>query len=178
MTFLEFMECCLKVLKSPEVEIIFNTAWMLRRARNELLWEGSLSNVEDICFRAVVGAVEYLEVGIRDGGVSVHAQIGERQQIIWIPPSIGSYKVSIACHTQSGSPRVGVGILIRDHMGLVAVASGFVSSRFSESLLIHSLAVFHALQLAFETGFRHSLVLEVPCRELVNLLQRKSFSLA
>ena len=178
MSFLEIMECCLKALKTPEVEIIFNTAWMLWRARNELLWEGLPSNVEDICFRAAVGAVEYLEVGHGDGGGSAHAQIGDRQQSNWSPPSNGRYKVSIACHSQAGSPRVGIGILIRNHMGLVEVASGFVCSRLSESLLTLSLAVFYALQLAFETGFRHSLVLEVPCRELVNLRQRQSDCLA
>ncbi len=86
--------------------------------------------------------------------------------------------MSIACHSQSGSPRVGIGILIRDHIGFVVVASGFVSHRFSEALLIYSLAVFHALQLAFETGFRHNLVLEVPYRELVNLLQMETPCLA
>lgn len=60
----------------------------------------------------------------------------------------------------------GIGILIRDCVGFVAVALGFVSHRFMDPLLNYSLAMYHALQLAFETGFRHNLVLEVPFREL------------
>jgi hypothetical protein len=178
LTFMEFMECCLKGMKFPEVEIIFNTAWMLWRPRNELMWEGSPNNFEDICCRATVVAMEYLEIGVGDGDTFDQSKPRDRQPIHWSPPNNGSYKVSIACHAQLGSLRVGVGILIRDHIGYVVVASGFVSHRFSEPLLFYSLAVFHALQLAYETGFRHTLVLKVPCRELVNLLQRKSLCLA
>jgi hypothetical protein len=66
-TFMEFMGCCLKVLNTPDVEIIFNTAWMLWKPRNELMWEGSPSNVEDICCRASVVTLEFLEVRVRDG---------------------------------------------------------------------------------------------------------------
>jgi hypothetical protein len=150
---------------------------MLWRARNELLWEGLPSNVEDICCRAAAVAMEYLENGIGDGDTFQQKQV-DRQPNLWSPPVNGSYKVSIACHVQSGSLRTGVGILIRDHSKFVVVASGFVSQGYSESLISYSLAVFHALQLAYETGFRHSLVLEVPCRELVNLLQRGAFCLA
>ena len=86
--------------------------------------------------------------------------------------------MTIACYVQSGSSRTGVGILIRDHSGFVVVASGFVSQKYSESLLLFSLAVFHALQLAYETSFRHSLVIEVPCRELVSLLQKRASCLS
>uniref|UniRef100_A0A2N9HKR3 RNase H type-1 domain-containing protein n=1 Tax=Fagus sylvatica TaxID=28930 RepID=A0A2N9HKR3_FAGSY len=127
---------------------------------------------------ASVVTLEFLEVGVRDGDTFAQPMSGERQPLHWSHPNNGSYKVSIACHSQSDSPRVGIGILIRDHIGFVVVASGFVSHRFSEALLIYSLAVFHALQLAFETGFRHNLVLEVPCRELVNLLQMETPCLA
>jgi hypothetical protein len=177
LSFLEVMECCLKGLKSPEVEIIFNTAWMLWRARNELLWEETQSTVDDICCRGVTVAMEFLENRMGDGDKFHQPQV-VRQPTSWSPPANGSYKVTIACHVQSGTPRRGVGILIRDHSGFVEVASGFVSQKYSEPLLLYSLAVFHALQLAYETGFRHSLVIEVPCRELVNLLQNGAFCLA
>uniref|UniRef100_A0A2N9FK76 Reverse transcriptase domain-containing protein n=1 Tax=Fagus sylvatica TaxID=28930 RepID=A0A2N9FK76_FAGSY len=177
LSFLEVMECCLKGLKSPEVEIIFNTAWMLWRARNELLWEETQSTVDDICCRGVTVAMEFLENRMGDGDKFHQPQV-VKQPTSWSPPANGSYKVTIACHVQSGTPRRGVGILIRDHSGFVEVASGFVSQKYSEPLLLYSLAVFHALQLAYETGFRHSLVIEVPCRELVNLLQNGAFCLA
>ena len=177
LSFLEVMECCLKGLKSPDVEIIFNTAWMLWRARNELMWEEKLSNVDDICCRGVTVAMEFLENGMGDGDKFPQPQV-VRQSTRWSPPANGCYKVTIACHVQSGTPRRGVGILIRDQSGFVEVASGFVSQQYSEPLLFYSLAVFHALQLAYETGFRHALEIEVPCRELVNMLQNGAFCLA
>ena len=123
-------------------------------------------------------ALEFLEVGVGDGDTFAQPTPGERQPFHWSPPNNGSYKVSIACHSQPSSPRVGIGIFIRDHLGFVVLAFGFVSHRFLKPLLIYSLVVFLALQLAFETGFRHNLVLEVPCRELVNLLQMETPCLA
>uniref|UniRef100_A0A2N9I6M1 CCHC-type domain-containing protein n=1 Tax=Fagus sylvatica TaxID=28930 RepID=A0A2N9I6M1_FAGSY len=177
LSFLEIMECCLKGLKSPEVEIIFNTAWMLWRARNELLWEETQCTVDDICCRGVTVAMEFLENRMGNGDKFHQPQV-VKQPTRWSPPANGSYKVTIACHVQSATPRRGVGILIRDHSGNVEVASGFVSQQYAEPLFSYALAVFHALQLAYETGFRHSLVIEVPCRELVNLLQNGAVCLA
>lgn len=105
-TFMGFMECCLKALDTPDVEIIFTIAWMLWKARNELMWDGSPSNVANICCRAFVLAIEFLEVG--DGETVAQPKPGDRKPLHWSPPIIGSYKVSIACHSHSGSTRVGL----------------------------------------------------------------------
>jgi hypothetical protein len=117
---------------------------MLWRARNELLWEDSHSNVEDICCKATTVAMEFLENGIGDGDKFHQSQV-DRQRTLWSPPVSGSYKVSIACHVQSGSLGTRVGILIHDHFGFVVAASGFVSQRFSDSLSL----CFHILLLCF-----------------------------
>jgi hypothetical protein len=63
----------------------------------------------------------------------------------WSPPPPSCYKVSIACHFRSVDNHTGVGILIQDHVGLVAAASGFVLPKFNDHLLTHSDMVFYAL---------------------------------
>ena len=85
---------------------------------------------------------------------------------------MGSYKISIACHFGAASTRVGVGILIRDHEGLVVVAAGFVLQKYADKISNFSFAVFYALQLANETGFRDSIVLEVPSRTILSHQQQ------
>uniref|UniRef100_A0A2N9G1Q3 RNase H type-1 domain-containing protein n=1 Tax=Fagus sylvatica TaxID=28930 RepID=A0A2N9G1Q3_FAGSY len=166
MTFTDFLECCLRELGSPEVEITMTIAWMLWVARNELKWEGVHSNVDDVCNRASVVALEFLEYG---GSESVDSKMPEGRGG-WSPPQLGSNKISIACHFGAASTRVGVGILIRDHEGLVVVAAGFVLQKYADQISNFAFAVFYALQLAYETGFRDSIVLEVPSRELMGLI--------
>jgi hypothetical protein len=166
MTFLDFLEHCLRELGSLEVEIVLTVAWMLWVARNELMWDGIHSNVDDVCNRAFVVALEFLEFG---GGENVAVELAEIREV-WRPPQYGSYKVSIACHFRLASAHMWVGILIRDHEGAVVVASGFVLQKYEDHLINFSFAVFYALQLAYETGFRNFIVIEVPSRELTGLL--------
>ena len=165
-SFSDFLDCCLRDLDSPEIEIIMTVAWMLWVARNELMWEGINSNVDDICTRASGVALEFLEFGGRE---SLSPDFNESCEA-WRPPQNGSYKLSIACHFRPDSAHVGVGILLRDHEGIVAVASGFVMQKYDDHLINFGLAVSYALQLAYETGLRQSIVIEVPSRELTGLL--------
>ena len=92
---------------------------------------------------------------------------GEGSQ--WCPPVLGSYKVSLACSSLPGHRDVGVGILIRDHSGIVVLATGFVNAKYIDKLINLSLVVFYALQLAFEIGFRNNIVVEVPSQEMLGL---------
>ena len=111
-------------------------------------------------------ALEFLEYG---GSESVDSKMPEGRGG-WSPPQLGSYKMSIACHFGAASTQVGVGILIRDHEGLVVVAAGFVLQKYADQISNLAFAVFYALQLAYETGFRDSIVLEVLSRELMGLI--------
>ena len=121
-SFSDFLECCLRELGSPKMEIMLSLAWMLWVARNELMWEGIHSNDEDICNRASSVALKFLEAGECK---SESPEIDEIRED-WRPPQIGSYKLSIACHFRPDSAQVGVGIILRDHEGVVVVAAGFV----------------------------------------------------
>ena len=166
-SFSDFLECCLRDLGFPEVEIMLTVAWMLWVARNELMWEGIHGNVDDVCNQASVVTLKFLEFG---GCETISSEIAEIRES-WSPPLYGSYKLSIACHLRPDSAHVGVGILLKDHEGVVVVASGFVLQKYDDNLINFGLSVYYALQLAYETGFRNSIVLEVPSRELTGLLQ-------
>ena len=83
----------------------------------------------------------------------------------------------MACHEGLGGAHVGLGIVIRDSMGLVAAAAGSTCSAFSDPIHAQAMVVFRALQLAHETGF-HSIRLEVCSVELLSLINRGAPSLA
>jgi hypothetical protein len=176
MAFGDFSDVCLRDMQSPDVELIFTTAWILWCARNELIWEGKVSIIFDICSRASAMAIEFLEFDER-AEVLPHVDAG-RILLSWSPPSAGCYKVAIACNFTSRSDKVGVGVLIRDSSSFVVAASGFVMLGSNDFLTSYAYAVFYAMQLAHETGFRCNIDMEVPSQELLSLLKFDSPCLA
>jgi hypothetical protein len=160
MSVVDFMSCCLRDLDSIDIAILFYTAWTLWLARNELKWEGKVNTVADICNQAAGLAIAFLEAG---GVEDVPNQpVSGGVVLDWSPPPLGCYKVSIACHFRSVDNHTRVGILIRDHVGLVVATFGFVLPKFNDHLLTHSYVVFYALQLDFETSFHRDVEFEVP----------------
>ena len=65
MNFREVVEACLSGLQSPALEISFTTAQALWNARNETYWDSKVPNVDDICSRAAVLALDFLESGLK-----------------------------------------------------------------------------------------------------------------
>ena len=57
----DFISICLCELSSPELEIVFVTMWSLWIARNNLIWNAKVPNVDDICHRAGGLALDFLE---------------------------------------------------------------------------------------------------------------------
>uniref|UniRef100_A0A2N9EJ31 Uncharacterized protein n=1 Tax=Fagus sylvatica TaxID=28930 RepID=A0A2N9EJ31_FAGSY len=82
--------------------------------------------------RASILAIEFLEFGgIKN--IILHMPVA-REAIHGCPPIYGSYKVSITCHFRTDSEHAGVGILIRDHDGLAAVALGTIIRRLTSRM--------------------------------------------
>ena len=171
-----FFGCVLTGYAIPRCRVDFTTAWILWCARNKLIWEGKVSIISDICSRASAMAIEFLEFDER-AEVLPHVDAG-RILLSWSPPSPGCYKVAIACNFTSRSDKVGVGALIRDSSSFVVAASGFVMLGSNDFVTSYAYAVFYAMQLAHETGFRCNIDMEVPSQELLSLLEFDSPCLA
>ena len=169
-TFKEFILSCFKDLASPAIEIVLTTAWSLWRARNALQWENKCSNVSEICLSAAGLALDFLESGqlLNDtscGASSVWSQ--------WKSPAPNHYKLNVAYSLNSGHNLAGLGVLVRDSSGDVAVAlctrlrwDGDVFQAHARSLLI-------ALQFAYDAGLRN-LEVDVGCQELLGLISMGS----
>lgn len=103
LSLMDFLATCLRELSSPEVEIVFATAWVLWSAHNEVVWDRKVVNVDDICSRAVGIALESIaqRVTHRDPVIPTEDSGGFHR---WRPPEAGLYKVNVGCHgVASGS---------------------------------------------------------------------------
>ncbi len=172
----DFISICLRELSSPELEIVFVTMWSLWLARNNLIWDAKVPNVDDICHRATGLPLDFLEHYEPEFQLSAPAFVPSVPHK-WCPLEPGLYKINVACHEGLGASSVGLGIVIRDSMGLVAVAVGSTCDVFLDTLHAQAMVVLCALQLAHETGFHH-ICLKVCSSELLRLINRGSPSLA
>ena len=103
LSLMDFLATCLRELSSPEVEIVFATAWVLWSAHNKVVWDRKVVNVDDICSRAVGIALESIaqRVTHRDPVIPTEDNGGFHW---WRPPEAGLYKVNVGCHgVASGS---------------------------------------------------------------------------
>ena len=118
MNFPDFISTCILELTHPDLEILFTTTWEIWNARNRLLWDKKHTNVDDIWQRASGLATEFLEAGLNvseAGGMNVVEVFSH-----WRPPDARNFKLNLAYCLDSEKTKVGVGVLFRDQMGLVA----------------------------------------------------------
>ena len=167
-SLLDFLATCLRELSSPEVEIVFATAWVLWRARNEVVWDGKVVKVDDICSRAVTIAMDSVSLRVAQVGPAIPVADSEVFHRWW-PSEQGIYKVNVGIHDPAKGTQVGVGILVRDSMGEVVAASGSNSRAFQDNLITQAYAVLAALKLAYEIGV-HSIYVEVDSKALIGMI--------
>ncbi|KAK0579119.1 hypothetical protein LWI29_021415 [Acer saccharum] len=74
------------------------------------------------------------------------------QQPVWRPPQVGSFKINCDASFQLRSRKVGVGIIIRDHRGLVVAAKASPVFGCSFVVLLEAQACLEGLQLALDIG--------------------------
>uniref|UniRef100_A0A2N9IE72 Reverse transcriptase zinc-binding domain-containing protein n=1 Tax=Fagus sylvatica TaxID=28930 RepID=A0A2N9IE72_FAGSY len=175
MSFGDFISCSMSDFSSPNIEILFTTAWELWNARNALVIEGAVVTVADICQKAAVMAVDFLEMDSQLEVADVLSRVVGNEK--WRPPQVDRYKLNIGLHDINGQRDAGVGILIRDSHGFSIAAQSTKVQQGMGRIQQHAWAVLNALQFAFDIGIRR-VEFEVGCYELVGLLQSNGPCLA
>ena len=120
MSFFDFMASCILDLSSPRLKIIFNTAWAIWKARNELVWNAKAIPVSELCQQAAGVALDYLELGfLLQESFSPSRGLPDQK---WKCPKVRNYKLNFCCKFGTGNHQIGLGVLLRDSAGLVAAA--------------------------------------------------------
>ena len=94
--------------------------------------------------------------------------------IKWLPPARQNYKLNLSCAYSLETSNLGVGVIIRDAMGLVGATR--CTRLKSEGTVLQSYAhsILTALEFAYDVGFR-SLEVDLGNKELLGLIN-KAFS--
>ena len=169
MSFFEFIASCITDLSSPGLEITFNTAWAIWKARNELVWNAHVTLVSELCQQAAGLALDFLESGsMFQESFSPSRGIHELK---WKLPGVMNYKLNFFCKFGNDNHQVGLGVLLRDSAGLVAAA---LCTRFGGEgggLQVHAHAMLLALEFSFNIDLRR-LEVDVGNQELLGLLKK------
>ena len=123
MPFKEVIWCCASDLVLPGLEIVFTTAWALWKARNDVIWNNHITPILELCQQATSTALDYIEVGLvlkenipLPAGLTIHK---------WTPLAISHYKLNLSCKVGVDGTKVGIGVIIRDSLGLVVAVKCF-----------------------------------------------------
>uniref|UniRef100_A0A2N9F4S3 RNase H type-1 domain-containing protein n=1 Tax=Fagus sylvatica TaxID=28930 RepID=A0A2N9F4S3_FAGSY len=175
MSFSDFMASCISDLSSPGLEIIFNTAWAIWKARNELVWNAKVTPVSELCQQAAGVALDYLELGsLLQESFSPARDLPDQK---WKCPEVRNYKLNFCCKFGTGNHQVGLGVLLRDSAGLVAAALCTQIGGEGGGLQVHAHALMLALDFAFNIGLRR-LEVDVGNQELLGLVNKSGPCLA
>ncbi|KAK1568613.1 hypothetical protein Q3G72_026726 [Acer saccharum] len=90
------------------------------------------------------------------------------QQPVWRPPQVGSFKINCDASFQLRSGKAGVGVIIRDHRGLVVAAKASPVFGCSSVELLDAQACLEGLQLALDIGIS-GVVLESDAAGVIKL---------
>ncbi len=91
----------------------------------------------------------------------------------WTPPAISRYKLNLSCKVGVDGTKVGIGVIIRDSLGLVAVVKCFQITGGGDMLQVHARVVLAALEFAYSIGL-FQLEVEVGHKELLGLINMSS----
>ena len=148
-------------------EIFFTTAWSIWNARNDSIWEEKTPVVDEICQGAAVLALDFLETGASD--YDRVNMCTDTSRFKWRPPTMDCFKLNMTCRCVPRSELVGVGILIRNSMGLAVMQTKIWGC--GNMLQVQASVVAIALKFAFDIGLHN---LEVGCQELQSLILKGS----
>uniref|UniRef100_A0A2N9GYZ1 Reverse transcriptase zinc-binding domain-containing protein n=1 Tax=Fagus sylvatica TaxID=28930 RepID=A0A2N9GYZ1_FAGSY len=139
MSFKKVILCCVSDLISPGLEIVLTTAWAIWKARNDIIWNNHITPIFELCQQAASTALEYIESGLvlketipAPTGRPVHK---------WTPLVDSHYKLNFSCKFGVDGATVGIGVIIRDSLGLVAAVKCFQLTSGGDMLQVHARAV-------------------------------------
>jgi hypothetical protein len=140
-----------------------------------MFWEDKVVMVSDVVLRGAENAMNFIEAGNIEGVVRL-APIDLAPQK-WEPPNGDIFKLNIASHCNHTWRREGLGIIIRNHAGLVMASMLCSFEMLEDKVQSHARMVLKALQFVKAIGLSRVIV-EGCWRDLFRLLRTTSPCLA
>ena len=146
--FFDFMLSCFLRLDNDELCLFCICLWKVWSIRNGIVHELNSIREVDILEWASCYFSEFQEAR---PALARGAKVTGGDQV-WIPPGPNIYKINCDAALSGSSSLAGVGIVIRDHCGMVMVASSqkFVATFTPQ--VAEAMAILQSLQLAIDSG--------------------------
>ncbi|KAK0595025.1 hypothetical protein LWI29_002683 [Acer saccharum] len=152
--FFEFILDCFVRLTKEDLGLLCVCFWKIWSLRNAAVHDSSPDLDVDVVDWSRCFVSEFFSVQAARAGVS---HVVPFRNPIWIPPDPGLYKINCDAALNTASCLVGVGIVIRNSVGLVmASSSQRISASFSPQVA-EAVAIQRGLQFALDSGL-------TPCR--------------
>jgi hypothetical protein len=162
--------------RSSEIEriVLAVTIWHIWETRNGIRHGEAMKHPNSLAEK-IKAYVEMIEQHLCKP-VSVHRRASRISLPHWTPPPEGTVFISVDAALFAPSSRMGVGVVIRNHIGMCLFACSQVFDAVTSPELAEALAVRRALTLAQEEGF-NKIILASDCltvikRMLSNTLDR------
>ncbi|KAL2928556.1 hypothetical protein RDABS01_006569 [Bienertia sinuspersici] len=131
-------------------ELFWTIAWSIWTNRNAWCFEKKKKEGMELVQRATNLVNEYE----KENGQRKVIPEGQDSPVRWTPPVEGAYKLNTDVAVfQEG--KVGLGAILRDHMGETVVATCWMVAGDNRVELREGLAARHGLKIALEAGFEH-----------------------
>ncbi|XP_059436808.1 uncharacterized protein LOC132169875 [Corylus avellana] len=150
----EFRDLAEYFLQS-KVDNAFETFALIARnswfRHNEWIHEGLFTHPTDLASRASRSLQEFKEANVKDGCGVLR---GQEQGLKWEKPIEGFYKANCDASVDRINGRLGLGVIIRDHMGTVIAARSITKRGFLDPTSAEILAMHQGAMLCKELGLQ------------------------
>ena len=147
-------------------ELFWSLLWGVWLRRNAWVFEKKRVATMDVIHKAVAVVDEYIRANEEPYVIFRDEQAGGE---VWRAPEVGSYKInSDAAMFELG--KVGLGGVMRDHVGEVVAATCMVTNGSMEVEVAEALAARHAVHIAIDSGLTN-IILESDNMKLIKHLK-------
>jgi ribonuclease HI len=145
--------------------VIIRSIWF---RRNKVVHGGEFIPPKQIIQEAQKAQKEFYQANAKDGVVD--SQQRPKECTHWCPPVQGIYKVNWDAALDSTNNRMGIGIIVRDYLGMVIAAKSYTMRFISEPVVAEALAALHAAEFSRDLGLP-MVILEGDSLQVVTTIQ-------
>jgi ribonuclease HI len=165
--FLQVVEEMFRKCDMEEFELFVGIARRIWFRRNSVIHGGVFIHPNSLLQGAIEADAEFRRANSSDTSIATDGR--EVHHVKWFPPPEGKYKVNWDAAVDTVNGRLGIGIIVRNHNGLVIAARSRTKMGCLEPVAVEALAAFQAIEFSIELGLQ-DIILEGDALQVVNAL--------
>ncbi|XP_059445373.1 uncharacterized protein LOC132177154 [Corylus avellana] len=169
---LDFMELLWSKCNKEEIELCVQIAWGIWSRRNSVLHGGLFTHPVQVVHTAERRLQEYKTAQAKEGGTYIDVE--EKREIKWQSPSVGIFKANWDVALNNTSKCMGIGVLVRDHLGKINAALCKTVEAYLEPVIAEAMGALRAIELCREMWIQE-VIFEGDCKTVVQAINCKEY---